>query len=836
MAKMPLLPPSPTQSLTQLSRATTNSIREEEQQRSTSHRGEENKLAEKKGEEKDDKIYSQLSEEEEKEEKEEKEESLNFFEGREENTTNSSSQSSEEKKEENKKEEYSNSIEVENQQDSLFKEEEEDKLSEEKNNKEEAPQKEQQEEQTIQEAPHKEEQQEDTQKEEKLFQETPPKEDLKEETSSQESTKNNKTNFSFPSTSPSPPSTSSSPSSTRKALSQKTYHKYSSASTLGQEEFYSSELYFDSITEKWKQQLFFEEKNEKSYYYPLDFEFEQKQGGGQSLQRQQQEQEEPPPYYKETFEEFINNTAEYPLQQQHSSNRHSEIPFGIFDFDSEEEEQEFNCINTAERGQIMGNNFPPQTLETIASVQQQQRQLNNRENTSTTNNNFEHRGVKGIFGVTARLTGLVSLAIQTIVLILGCLLIGILFVHCGGTKYFNNNNHEEKNFVQNQREERGGHIVGDEPFLFIKSVNDTEETNLNETTLAEALISEENQNLNKTLEETNQNLNKTLEKITEKQVGNKVGNVWLNNLTKPEEMFDELNETNIETNMNETVADTKEILNNDINNKENQTFNLAEVEIIGNEIINPNKTQEGDYTDSETEATTNLLNSISTQQPEEESENLTKNQTNNLQHQEETRNKKQTFFEQIKPIKINFGKRIELDLLTMVRALCGIYGIGCILWLISLIGLTISLKLEIADLVYLNTFMLANITLLLLINIVAVGVIIVLQTEYHWKMLITIGVIEGGLILCFIFNVLAIVFIVIWYRYIDYMNGDDKSCLCLSAITGCIKGRNNNQRQSQQQQQRQHPPQANYTIPEATRHPQLPYIDDSPPIQQFSNF
>ena len=204
----------------------------------------------------------------------------------------------------------------------------------------------------------------------------------------------------------------------------------------------------------------------------------------------------------------------------------------------------------------MGNNFPPQTLETIGSGitsqnPMQQRQTNGECND---NNNFEHRGVRGIFGVPARLSGLVSLAIQTIVLVLSCLLIGVLFVHSGGYKYFHHHNKTINGIYQ----ENKGTIVGDEPFLVIKSLNDTEEINDNEESFLNnnetlALMSEQNQNLNESA----------------KQLETSPKGIWLTNIT---EAIDEESQIVNDINLGENTSSTGEMTEQ--MNHQNQVIKL----------------------------------------------------------------------------------------------------------------------------------------------------------------------------------------------------------------------------------------------------------------------
>uniref|UniRef100_A0A915ERE8 Uncharacterized protein n=1 Tax=Ditylenchus dipsaci TaxID=166011 RepID=A0A915ERE8_9BILA len=87
------------------------------------------------------------------------------------------------------------------------------------------------------------------------------------------------------------------------------------------------------------------------------------------------------------------------------------------------------------------------------------------------------------------------------------------------------------------------------------------------------------------------------------------------------------------------------------------------------------------------------------------------------------------------------------------------------------------------------------------------------QTEFRWNVLLTISFTVGGLIVCFIFQIVALCFIVIWYRYIDYMNGGDESCVCTSSIVECIKGQRKNRGRAAA---------TDYSIPEAPDTPTCP--------------
>jgi hypothetical protein len=183
-------------------------------------------------------------------------------------------------------------------------------------------------------------------------------------------------------------------------------------------------------------------------------------------------------------------------------------------------------------------------------------------------------------------------------------------------------------------------------------------------------------------------------------------------------------------------------------------------------------------------------------------------------------------FARIDDVTLKIG-RLEIDYLPVLRASCIIFLGICAIWLFSLCCLALSLRFEILDLVYINTLFLAVATAYALIQALSTGVLLFYQTEYHWPVLLLICGVVGGLILCFAFLCVALAFLVVWYRYIDYMNGDDETCLCTSTIYNLIKSGGKRGR-------RQHAA-ADYSIPEATHHANLPYIDD-PPVQQFSNF
>ncbi|CAD5213529.1 unnamed protein product [Bursaphelenchus okinawaensis] len=186
-------------------------------------------------------------------------------------------------------------------------------------------------------------------------------------------------------------------------------------------------------------------------------------------------------------------------------------------------------------------------------------------------------------------------------------------------------------------------------------------------------------------------------------------------------------------------------------------------------------------------------------------------------------------FPLVNAVTLHIG-RMEIELLNILRASCVVYLVICFIWFLSLICLGMSLYFEVLDLVYTNIFVLTVVSIYTLIKALLIGILIFKQKTIDWHILGVISGTVGVLILSFILMVGAMVLMIVWYRYIDYMNGANETCVCTSSIAQLIKRRHGSARQPRRQNVA-----GDYSIPEATQHASLPYIDE-PPVHQFSNF
>uniref|UniRef100_A0AC34GTA4 Uncharacterized protein n=1 Tax=Panagrolaimus sp. ES5 TaxID=591445 RepID=A0AC34GTA4_9BILA len=137
-------------------------------------------------------------------------------------------------------------------------------------------------------------------------------------------------------------------------------------------------------------------------------------------------------------------------------------------------------------------------------------------------------------------------------------------------------------------------------------------------------------------------------------------------------------------------------------------------------------------------------------------------------------------FEQITEVNLKVGKFL-ISLLPVLRTINVIYIIFCVLWLASLGCLLLSLKLELLDLVIINCIFLVIAIIAFFVQSIIVGILIFYE------------------------------------------------CVCLSSLSECIKRRKHGANRDQAASA------AGYTIPEATTHSALPYIDEAP-VTHFSNF
>lgn len=161
-------------------------------------------------------------------------------------------------------------------------------------------------------------------------------------------------------------------------------------------------------------------------------------------------------------------------------------------------------------------------------------------------------------------------------------------------------------------------------------------------------------------------------------------------------------------------------------------------------------------------------------------------------------------FEQIKSVNTKIGN-VEIEIVTLLQKLCLLdAGIG-IFWFLSIIGLVISIRREIPDLVYINLFMLVIFVVFSIIFSLFVAVLLFYQVrltlhkisplysklfkkKYRWQIIFTIGGFVAGTIICVVLNVIALGYLLAWHRYIDYMSGDDMVCIIAYKVSFPLNG------------------------------------------------
>ncbi|EYC20584.1 hypothetical protein Y032_0021g290 [Ancylostoma ceylanicum] len=166
----------------------------------------------------------------------------------------------------------------------------------------------------------------------------------------------------------------------------------------------------------------------------------------------------------------------------------------------------------------------------------------------------------------------------------------------------------------------------------------------------------------------------------------------------------------------------------------------------------------------------------------------------------------------------------RLDLLELIRISTLVYVGACILWLISIALLLLSIKFEVLDMVTINAIFLTIAVMYAFVHALFIAVLLYYQRDLSWR---TMAIVIGSVVILVCTTILggvALALVIGWYKYIVYMN-DNEKCFCLHSIVSLIKRRKRTPQQAAQE----------YAMPNATRHNDLPYGEE-PAVNNFTAF